>query len=115
MRRKGKGGKSGGANPQQKFFEKHNKKTKHTSWNSAIQGFGQYNIGKEKQDWLEIARAINCDFPVDVGHGSGGSGDFDQHVNLYLDGYITYIVKPACERAYGFSGLGKVKKELNIA
>ncbi len=78
---------------EDKFYKLHNKK-KCSHWAYAINHYAGYNVGADKIEWLEIARALNCELPADIGHGSGNTGEFDSHVNDYLDSYIAYKVKP---------------------
>ena len=46
-------------------------------------------------------RAVKCELPADIGHGSGKSGEYDSHVNDYIDSFIAYKVQPLRRTLHG--------------
>ena len=96
---------------EEKFYKLHAKK-KCESWNYALTHYRGYNLGKDKMEWLEIAKAIGCELPADIGHGLGAAGQFDSHVNDYIDSFIAYKVQPACHAAYGNKKRKALHKDL---
>jgi hypothetical protein len=100
-------------NPAQEFFRTYQKKTTLRSWQSAGQHYANY-VGEDQLKWLDIARALGCDFPRKVGHGRGGHDDEQGHAQLYYRGYVEFVIQAEGKRQFGTGQKAALKRHLNV-